>query len=61
MTKEMSKVWFNNAVPNKFNGHEGKTATLLSTGLFTLNLRVAVSPHVISTVVWLRINYDELL
>jgi hypothetical protein len=27
----------------------------------TLAGLVAVSPHVISTVVWLRINYDELL
>ena len=39
MTKEMSKVWFKNAVPNNFNGREGETATFLSTGLFTLTLR----------------------
>jgi hypothetical protein len=30
----------------QINGREGETATLLSTGLFTLNLSVAVSPHV---------------
>ncbi len=41
MTKEMSKVWFNNAVPNNFNGREGETATLLSTGLLNSELRVA--------------------
>ena len=38
----------------QINGHEGETATLLSMGLFTLNLSLAVSPHVISTVGRLR-------
>jgi len=42
------------------NGREGETATLLSTGLFTLTLRVAVSPHVISTVRRLSLKLNEL-
>jgi hypothetical protein len=34
----------------QFNGREGETATFLSRCLFILTLRVAVSPHVISSV-----------
>ncbi len=34
----------------QFNGREGETATLLSTGLVTFSLSLAVSPHVISAV-----------
>jgi hypothetical protein len=46
----LSKSSLNQRAVQQFNGREGETATFLSTGLFTLSLRVAVSPHVISIV-----------
>ncbi len=39
------------------NGREAETATLLSRGLFTLSLRVAVSAHVISAVRQLFVSF----
>jgi hypothetical protein len=38
----------------QINGHERKTAILLSGGLFTLTLPVAVLRRVISAVMWLN-------
>ena len=47
---EKALRWYDNAA-EQINGREGETATLLSTlSRLTLTLRVAVSPHVISTV-----------
>ncbi len=38
MTKEMSKVWFKNAVPNNFNGREGAGSHFIINGSFELRV-----------------------
>ncbi len=46
MTKEMSKVWFKNAVPSNFNGREGETATFFLRCRFNSNgLGGGFAPH----------------
>ncbi len=55
-TQTIKRVSRDGAI-EQFNGREGETATFLSCNLLNSKLCVAVSPHVISAVGHLRVNY----